>query len=120
MKNFHYQYFRIVIVNLSFTFILLIAHSVTHFMSGKLLKLWKKRLDAYISNIICFTTFTKEYSEVAFHFRKKGHDYMKHLKISIFSSDVSNDNLRRDIESELIHLFLTFGCKVINAKLLTY
>ena len=90
------------------------------FYVGETIQTLEKRLDAHLSNIRCFSPFNKEYSEVAFHFRKKGHDYRKHLKISIFASDVANDNLRLDIESELIHLFLTFGCKVINAKLLKH
>jgi len=67
--------FCIYIINCSFC---------NSFYVGETIQTLEKRLDAHISNIRCFTPFTKEYSEVALHFRKKGHDYMKHLKIFIF------------------------------------
>ena len=67
--------FYIYIINCSFC---------NSFYVGESIQTLEKRLNAHISNIRCFTPFTKEYSEVALHFRKKGHDYMKHLKISIF------------------------------------
>ena len=54
------------------------------------------------------------------HFNKKGHNFLKDLKICIFASGIVKDETRLDIESELIHLFLTFGCKIINAKIIKH
>jgi len=90
------------------------------FYIGETVQTMEKRLDGHISNIRCFIPYLKETSEVALHFNKKGHNFLNHLKVSIFISGITNDEFRLDIESELIHLFLTLGCKVINAKILRH
>jgi hypothetical protein len=87
---------------------------------GETIQTFEKRLDAHRSNIRCFSPFEKEYSEMALHFNKKGHNFLIHLKAYIFACEITDDVTRLDIESELIHLFLLFGCKVINARLLRH
>ena len=78
----------------------------------------EKRLDGHLSNIRCFVPYDKEISEVALHFNRKGHNFSQHLKVFIFANNLTIDEQRLDIESEIIHLFLTFECKIINAKIL--
>ena len=85
---------------------------------GETIQTFEKRLDAHRSNINCFRPYLKEKSEVAIHFNKKGHDFKSHLKVFLFASGIDYDQTRLNIESELIHLFLIFGCRVINSKLL--
>jgi hypothetical protein len=80
----------------------------------------EKRLDGHLSKIRCFIPFEKETSEIGFHFNLKGHNYLEHLKVFIFLSGINDDEERLDVESELIHLFLTFGCKIINAKIIKH
>ena len=90
------------------------------FYVGETKQTMEKRLDGHLSNIRCFIPFDKEISEVALHFNRKGHDFLQHLKVFIFASNLTVDEQRLVIESEIIHLFLTFECKIINAKILKH
>lgn len=78
---------------------------------------FEKRLQAHISNIKNFIPLHKMLSEVAIHFNLKGHNYLDHLKCFIFVNNIINDIHRKSIESELMHLFLIFGFKIINSKI---
>ena len=90
------------------------------FYIGETTQTFEKRLDSHRSNIRCFKPYEKEYSDVAAHFNKKGHNHLVHLKSYVIACDIFNDDTRLDIESEMIHLFLLFGCKLINSKLLRH
>ena len=81
---------------------------------------FEERFKHHISDIKCFIPYLKEKSEVAFHFNRKGHIVKEHLKAFIFTCDIINDEYRKMIESELIHIFLIMGCKVINSRLIKY
>lgn len=90
------------------------------FYIGETMQTLEKRFECHLSNIRCFLPYVKEISEVAFHFNKKGHNIKEHLRIFLFASGISNEETRKNIESELIHLFLITGNKVINARLLRH
>ena len=90
------------------------------FYVGETKQTMEKRLDGHLSNIRCFVPYDKEISEVALHFNRKGHNFSQHLKVFIFANNLTIDEQRLDIESEIIHLFLTFECKIINAKILRH
>jgi hypothetical protein len=87
---------------------------------GETKQTFEERFKHHISDIKCFIPYLKEKSEVAFHFNRKGHIVKEHLKAFIFTCDIINDEYRKMIESELIHIFLIMGCKVINSRLIKY
>ena len=84
---------------------------------GETSQSFKKRFSAHLSNIKNFIPLEKMLSEVAIHFNDKGHNFLDNLKACVFVNNIQDDIIRKSIESELIHLYLTFGFKVINSKL---
>jgi hypothetical protein len=56
-------------------------------------------------------------SEVATHFNLKGHNFEQNLKAVIFASKLTDALIRKNVEAELIHLFLIFGERIINQKI---
>ena len=87
---------------------------------GETMQTMEDRFRNHLSDIKCFIPFFKEKSEVATHFNKKGHNYLIHIKIFLFASNLFITEKRKKIESELIHLFLISGCRVINARLIKH
>jgi hypothetical protein len=86
------------------------------FYIGETSRSLEERLKDHLYNIRNFIPIHKEFSEIATHFNLLGHNYYHHLNICIFACNISDTFKRRQIESELIHIFLTFGLKVINKK----
>ena len=87
---------------------------------GETMQTLDERFRKHLSDIKCFKPFINEKSEVAIHFNRKGHNYIKNLNVYIFASDIFTTERRKKIESELIHIFLISGCKVINARLIRH
>ncbi len=86
------------------------------FYIGETCRSLEERLYNHLYNIRKFIPIHKEFSEIAAHFNLFGHNYYHHLRISIFACNISDTFKRKQIESELIHIFLTMGLKVINKK----
>ena len=78
---------------------------------------FKTRFYNHLSKIRKFNLFESNDSEVATHFNLKNHNFERDLRAFIVLKDIDDTNKRRNIEAELIHLFLLFDCKIINNKL---
>ncbi len=87
------------------------------FYIGETSRTLEERFTDHLHTIRKFVPIFNEFSEIATHFNLCGHNYYTHLNISIFACNISDVFKRRQIESELIHIFLTLGCKMINKKI---
>jgi hypothetical protein len=53
---------------------------------------------------------------IAEHFNKKGHNLLIDFKFCIFESKVTNTEIRKSIETDLINLFKLFNINILNNK----
>ena len=71
------------------------------------IKKFKENLSYSLSNL------NKQFEETAIHFNLKNHS-LKNFNYFIFDNNIRDDLIRRSIENDLIHLFLSLNVKIIN------
>ena len=54
-------------------------------------------------------------SETAIHFNKTGHSIENDFKFFVFESNVTNNEIRKSIETDLINFFKSFKINILNA-----
>ena len=80
---------------------------------GQTSKSAKIRLNQHLNDIKRFIPFKERNSCVATHFNLKGHNYKKNFVFFIFKKDLE-DQIRLNLETQIIHLFLRIKVKVLN------
>jgi len=73
-------------------------------------------LSQHLLNIKNFIPYTNVKSEVAEHFRLKGHNLDRDFKFCIFRKDINDKKERLSIEADLIHIIGQFR-SIINQKI---
>lgn len=93
-----------------------------HFYIGESGRKVKDRLDEHLKNIINFKKDLNnslinldKCSETAIHFNLSGHDIKKDFRFCIFENNVNNKEIRRSIETDLMHLFKNTNNIIINS-----
>ena len=84
--------------------------------TGKSLKV---RLKQHIYKIKTFVPYEGAPTEISTHFNLNGHNYLNHLSVFIYKSEIMNKLTRLNLESELIHFYLLTGNKVLNSRLMS-
>ena len=84
---------------------------------GETSKALKTRISQHLYNIKRFIPYFNEESEVAFHFRLKGHDVNRDFRVCVFKDGLIEVSLRKSIELDLIYLFKDiFKLDIINSR----
>jgi hypothetical protein len=73
----------------------------------------KVRLSQHLNDIKRFIPFKDRNSCVATHFNIKGHNCKENLLFFIFKKDLEDKN-RLNLETQIIHLFVSIKVKLIN------
>ena len=73
----------------------------------------KVRLSQHLNDIKRFIPFKDRNSCVATHFNIKGHNCKENFLFFIFKKDLEDQN-RLNLETQIIHLFLSIKVKLIN------
>ena len=82
---------------------IIICNRCSLFYVGESSKSLKERTSQHINHIINFIPYKKyENKEVARHFRSKKHK-ITDFKICVFKTEIENDEIRKNIEQDLIN-----------------
>jgi len=92
----------------------IICNRCNLFYVGETAKSLKERTSQHINHILNFVPYRKyENKEVARHFRSKGHK-INDFKIFGFKSDLESDEIRKNMEQDLINKLNTNKIRCIN------
>ena len=88
------------------------------FYIGETSKTLKVRISQHLNCIKRFVPYFNVENEVAFHFRKIGHNLNEHFRVCIFKDNLDDSIKRKSIEMDLIYLFKSvFNCEILNNKI---